>query len=132
MRAALAIALGLAATGAACGGDDPDPTPKPVSGEVTVVLATPFVGQDGGMVLRVIGSIDTVTAVGGHQVSSVRQGNLTRVVVTGNIEAGDLIRIKVPDLSQLGGYAAFVEQAAARNSYVLLDVSGYGLTFRAP
>ncbi len=130
MRATLAIALGLAA--AACGGDAPDPTPKPVSGEVTVVLATPFVGQDGGMVIRVSGPVDTVTALGGYQVSSIRQDDLTRVVVTGNIGAGDLIRIKVPDLSQLGSYAAFVEQAAARNTYVLLDVSGYGLTFRAP
>ena len=132
MRAALAMAMGLVTVVAACGGDDPDPTPKPVSGEVTVVLTTPFAGQDGGMVLRVIGVVDTVTALGGHKVSSIRQGNLTRVVVTGNIEAGDLIRIKVPDLSQLGGYAAFVEQAAARNSYALLDVSGYALTFRAP
>ena len=34
---------------AACGGDSPIPLPKPVSGEFTVSLATPFVGQDGGL-----------------------------------------------------------------------------------
>ncbi|HEX9164314.1 MAG TPA: hypothetical protein VF862_00270 [Gemmatimonadales bacterium] len=132
MRSSLAIVLACVAALAACGDDGPDPQPKPVAGEVTMVLATPFVGQDGGMVVRVIGAVDTITALGGHALSFVRQGNITRVVVTGNLEAGDLLRIKVPDLSQVGAYSAFVEQAAARNSYVLLDVSGYGLTLRGP
>jgi hypothetical protein len=131
MRASL-LTLVAAVGLAACGGDEPTPEPKPVAGEVTVVLATPFAGQDGGMVVRVIGPVDTITAVGSYQVSFVRQGNISRAVVTGNIEAGDLLRVRVPDLAQVSGYAAFVEQAAARDTYALLDVSGYALTLRSP
>lgn len=132
MRALRLLGAGAVVLMAACGGDGGDPLPKPVSGEFTVSLATPFVGQDGGMIVRVIGPIDTVTAVNGYKVSFTRQGNILRAVVTGNIEAGDLLRVKVPDVSQVNAYTAFVEQAAARSTYALLDVSGYSLTLRAP
>lgn len=126
------VPLAGALLAGACGGDSPDPTPKPAAGEVLVVLATPFVGEDGAMVVRIIGPVDTVLAAGGYAVASSRTGNISRAVVTGNIEAGNLLRIRVPDVGNLSGYSAFVEQAASRASYALLDVSGYRLELRKP
>lgn len=121
---------------AACGGGDGDGNggggTKPVAGELTFTLSTPFVGMDGALLVRVVGQIDTITVLGGHRLSFSRGGNLTRAVVAGNIEAGDLIRIRVPDVSLASSYSAFVEQAAARGTYVLLDPSEYRLTLRTP
>lgn len=131
MRPVLAMAVGLLA---ACGGDDGGGGggPKPVAGELTFTLSTPFVGQDGGLLVRVVGQIDTITVLGGHKMSFSRSGTLTRAVITGNIEAGDLLRVRVPDVSLAASYGAFVEQAAARGTYVLLDPSEYRLTLRTP
>jgi hypothetical protein len=117
---------------AGCGGDSPDPQPKPVAGDLVVSLVTPFPGQDGGMVIRMVGPIESVTGLGGYVVSSAVQGNVTRTVVTGNIVAGDLLRIRVPDVAQNGLYTVFVEQAASRTTYALFDVSGYQLLLRRP
>lgn len=126
--------LALLAVLAACGGGDTGGggPPKPVAGELTFTLSTPFAGQDGAVLIRVVGQIDTITVLGGHRLSFSRSGTLTRAVILGNIEAGDLIRVRVPDVALASGYSAFVEQAAARSSFVLLDPSEYRLTLRTP
>lgn len=129
------LGLVLASLLAACGGGDGGGGgggTKPVAGELTFTLSTPFVGQDGGLLVRVVGQIDTITVLGGHKLSFSRSGTLTRAVITGSIEAGDLIRIRVPDVSLASSYGAFVEQAAARGTFALLDPSEYRLTLRTP
>lgn len=131
MRTRLGVLLLLAL--AACGGtEDGGGGTKPVAGELTFTLSTPFVGQDGALLIRVVGQIDTITVLGGHKMAFSRTGTLTRAVITGTIEAGDLVRIRVPDVSLAANYGAFVEQAAARSSYILLDPSEYRLTLRTP
>jgi hypothetical protein len=73
-----------------------------------------------------------VTAAGSYRVSYATQGNITRVVVTGDITSGSLVRIKVPDVSQSASYSAIVEQAASRENYALFSTSGYELSIRRP
>ncbi len=129
-RSAAALALGLVLL-LGCGPDDPDPTPKPVAGELVLSLTSPN-PNDGALIVRVIGTLTDVTPVGNYRVSFSTQGNLTRVIVTGDVASGDLLRIKVPDVTQVRAYSASVEQAAARDSYALFSTSGYTLTLRAP
>lgn len=116
---------------AACGGDEPDPTPKPVAGELVIGLVSPN-ATDGALVVRVIGTLTDVTPAGNYRVSFSTQGNITRAIVTGDIGSGDLLRIKVPDVTQASTYSASVEQAAARDTYALFSTAGYALTIRSP
>jgi hypothetical protein len=53
-----------------------------------------------------------------------------RVIVSGTIGDGDLLQFTVPDVSRLATYAVIVEQAAARETYALLDAGGYNVTLR--
>jgi hypothetical protein len=115
---------------AACG-DRTDPTPKPVAGELVVKLTSPN-ATDGALIVRVVGPVTDVTPVGSYRVSFTTQGNMTRAIITGDIVSGDLLRIKVPDVSALDGYFASVEQAASRIDYALFSTSGYLLSVRAP
>ena len=131
-RASLLAALLVAVVGTACGGGDGGGGPtKPVAGELMVRLTSPN-ATDGALIVRVVGPVSSVTPVGTYTVSTAIQGNITRVIVTGNIVSGDLLRVKVPDVNQVLSYSANVEQAASRVDYALLSVSNYSLAIRIP
>lgn len=123
-RRALVLLISFAA---ACGGDPPIP---PRDGTAIIRLFTPNT-QDGALLIRITGEVESVSsAAAGLTVASSRQGNITRVIVTGDIGEGDIIEFRVPDTDLLASYTAFVEQAASRVDYALLDPSTYLLVIR--
>ena len=129
-RASLLAVLVAAVVGTACGGGDGGPV-KPVAGELVVRLTSPN-ATDGALIVRVVGPVTAVTPVGAYAISQVTQGTITRVIVTGDIVSGDLLRVKVPDVNQVLSYLANVEQAASRIDYALFSVSNYSLAIRIP
>jgi hypothetical protein len=117
----LAALLGVTACG---GGSD---LSAPLSGPLDLVLQTP--ADDDGIVLveLVGGTVDSVTALGYRtEASSVGTAPL-RIVVSGALEDGKLVRIWVPDRTRASDYTASVVEAAARGTYLLQDVAEYGI-----
>ena len=118
----LAAAIGLLA---ACGeGAEPSR-----AGVLTVALVEAT--NDAGALLLTIsgGTVESVRAAGGQQVSySTPAAGTTRVVVLGALQTGDLLKIQVPDTSQVADYTARIDQVADKVTFVLLDPSGYSLS----
>ena len=128
VRARVFIAGVILVAGAACGGEPMGNRPTP--GNLTVVLASPG-SSDGAVLLLVTGGpVESVSPAGSYQVASAAVGTSTRrVVVTGDIGAGDLIKLRVPDVNSTS-YLVQVEQVADRNSFALLDATAYTATVR--
>lgn len=84
----------------------------------------------GAMVLTISGgAVETVSSVGGQVVSfSTPFPTTTRVVVFGPFGTGDLLRIRVPDVSQATGYVVRAEQVAHTESFALLDPTQHTFT----
>jgi hypothetical protein len=115
---------------AACGADAP-PIPQPVAGDLTMALTTPN-SQDGALLLRIVGelAVQDVTPLGNYRVSFHTQAGVTRVIITGDLAGGDILKFRVPDIGKASSYTAYVEQAASRTTYALLETSSYFLTVR--
>ncbi len=120
--------LAVAVAVMACGGEPTDP-PGPTSGVVVAALGTPN-DRDGGVVVRIIGEHSLMKAAGAYRLATGTSGATTRAVVSGTIVDGDLLEFTIPDVSKLATYVVVVEQAAARDTYALLDPSGYNVTLR--
>lgn len=105
------------------------PTDDGSPGDLIAALSTTN-ATDGALLIRITGPVSQVAAVGGHRLSAATAAGTTRVVITGDIAAGDLLRITVPDTRDISSYSVVVEQAAERESYTLFDVSGYSITVR--
>lgn len=118
---------GLGLLSAACG-KKPGPS-EPVSGTLTVSYVGPS-QTDGALLLTISGKVTSVSASGGYQVASAPAGaTATRVVVTGDLVAGDILKLSVPDIS-VSGYTAHVDAAADRSTFALNDVTAYSATIR--
>ncbi len=126
MRRLLIATLLIAA---ACGGKEPGPV-EPVAGDLTIAYAGP--GQnDGAILLVVTGAVTAVTTTGGYTVASASLGpTSTRVVVTGNLVAGDLFKVSVADVAKVSSYGVQVEAVADRTSFALGDPGSYSATIR--
>jgi hypothetical protein len=113
----------------ACGGTTEPPGPQ--AGTVIAALHSPN-GQDGALVVRIIGDQTALKASGSYRMDTGTQipGTTTRVIISGQIADGDLLEFHVTDISKVATYVVTVEQAAARNTYALLDPSGYNITLR--
>ena len=121
-RVGVLALLGLAACG---GGSDLSP---PLSGPLDLVLHTPA-GDDGIVLVEIAGgAVDSVTALGYRTEPSADGTRPVRVVVSGALANGKLVRIWVPDRSRASDYSATVVEAAARNSYALREGSEYRIT----
>ncbi len=127
-RRLTAIVAGLVVA-AGCGGNGPPP--GPVGGEMTISLTAGH-NRTGAILLQLNGPVIDITGLNGYRVSSAPIGltGSTRVVVTGAIVSGDMLRVRIPDVALLPAYTMFIEQAAARDDFSLLDPGGYGLTRR--
>jgi hypothetical protein len=124
--------LVAAALGTGCGGgkDGDGGSTAPTGGLLTVTLATPN-ADDGAVLLTVTGGgVEAVeSAVAGYQVfSSPTASGTTHLIVTGDIVAGPLVRLRVPDVGVAASYAATVTQAAARATFAQQATDGYTLT----
>ncbi|MEO8452341.1 MAG: hypothetical protein ABI647_21295, partial [Gemmatimonadota bacterium] len=76
------------------------------------------------------GTVQDVTPVGSYKVSFATVAGVTRAVVTGNLTSGDLVRVKVPDISLAGTYVARVDAAADRTTFALNEPTLYSATVR--
>jgi hypothetical protein len=115
---------------AACG--DSGPTPSGAGDLLVSYHASP--AEAGAMVLVISGGpVETVSAVGNQTVSFARPyPTTTRVVVIGEATTGDLLRIRVPDVSQVTSYTVRAEQVADKTTFALLDPSRHTFSVHRP
>lgn len=116
MRISFFVVLALAGAGlSACGGGDKSgPSAEP--GLLTVTL-TNAASAPGAIMFTVSGgTIDAVTASGYTTYQTSLSATSRRVLLTGNITAGDLLQIQVPDVNKASSYVATVQQVSARST----------------
>jgi hypothetical protein len=99
------------------------------AGELTVSFYQ-STGDAGALLLTVSGGpVQDVSAVGSDQVSFASAGaNTTRIVVTGTLGTGELLRLRVPDVALVAQYSVRVDQVAHKATFALLDPARYTLT----
>ena len=93
------VPLALLSLAAACGDGGPTGPAGPVPGVLKIALTTPN-ADDGALLFTVSGGrISTVdAAAAGYQIYTAQPDTLTtRILVTGDIGAGEVVRIHVPD-----------------------------------
>lgn len=122
-RAMLPFAL---LTGLACGGDSSGPS-GPTPGQLTIQLNTSSTNVGALMFLIRGGPVDSVSSSYSSYDAEAAGGN-HRTIVTGNIAAGPVAIIHVPDTREAGSYSATVEQAATRQTYGLQSATGFTMT----
>lgn len=125
-----ALALGGAAL-TACGGKDGG-GPTPEAGLLTVTL-TSAASAPGAILFTVSGGkIDAVTASGYTTYQTQLSSSSRRILLTGNIAAGTLVQIQVPDINKASSYSAVVQQVSARSTdpvpYAQESVGGFVVT----
>lgn len=85
--------------------------------------------SDGALVIVVSGgAVTSVGAPASYQVASNADGEGTHIMVVGNLVAGPIATIVVPDLTRASAYVVTVMQAADRSSFALLDAARYHVT----
>lgn len=131
MRARLVCAVAAMALGLGCGGENGG-TPPQVRGDLT--LSHIVSGSDLGAVLLTIsgGEVEAVTAIpAGVTVSFATQSpGITRVVVSGTLASGDLLKVRVPDVNAVDGYVVRIDQVAHAETFALLDPAASSFTIR--
>ncbi|HJR18045.1 MAG TPA: hypothetical protein VJ808_14435 [Gemmatimonadales bacterium] len=100
----------------------------PTAGILNVTLASPH-SDDGAVLLQLSGGpVDSIESIG-YPVYSARMGpDAVKLIVTGNLAAGAIARIHVPDLRQASRYNARLDQVAARVTYAQHDPAEHSVT----
>ena len=118
------VTLALALS--ACGGEGQNPTQ---SGDLFVSYFQS--GPQAGAFLLTItgGTVENITGLGGQQVSFTSPfAGTTKVVVAGTITNGDLLRLRVSDVTKVADYTVHIEQVADNTTFALIDPSRYSFT----
>lgn len=123
-RPRLLIAAAVALALAGCGKSD---ATGPVAGLLTVTLSTSTPNTGALMFTVSGGQIDGVNAAGYQTYQTTLSTSSRRIILTGNIAAGTVVQLQVPDIAKASNYTARVEQAADRTTYQPLT-GGYSLT----
>ena len=113
-------------TAAGCGDGGPPPSP---AGDLTISYFQG--GPRAGAILFTIsgGPVEQVTAENSELVSFASPvPGTTRVVVTGDLGTGTLLRVRVPDVSLVASYTIRVDQVADRITFSLIDPGAHTLT----
>ena len=122
------LPLVLLALASACGDGGPTEPAGPVPGVLKIALATPN-ADDGALLFTVSGGrVSTVDAATGYQIYTAQPDTMTtRILVTGDIAAGEVVRIQVPDTRSAAAYHATIAQAASRTTFAQRALAGYAL-----
>jgi hypothetical protein len=100
----------------------------PTSGILNVQLSS-LRGDDGAVLFTITGGpVESVEGVSGIVHTAQIDANTLRVVITGNLGAGAIARVRIADLTQASRYSAAVNQVAARSTYVQRDPRQYSIT----
>jgi len=114
-----------------CGGADPSGPPEqlPEPGELRVSLAgSPSAGA---VVLTLTGpGIGTLAPGGGATLYHDLSGGTLHAVVVGTSLSGEILRFPAPDVRQVGGYQAVLQQVAGTDNQPL-DVGDFSVTVSA-
>ncbi|HET9294517.1 MAG TPA: hypothetical protein VFO06_09510 [Gemmatimonadales bacterium] len=123
-RLASLVLVGLAGLG--CGGDGGGPS-GPEPGVLRVTLVTPN-ADDGAIMLEMTGNVDSIEAATPYEMFMARPtAGMTRVILTGDLTDGLLLRVHVPDVTTEAPPGIQILQVAARDSYLQRPLGGYGL-----
>jgi len=108
-------------------GDSTTPMPALITGPGWLPLQLETSATDAGGVLVTIrgGAVDSVRSAV-HDVFSKRVGPLMKVAIIGDLTAGVIAEIFVPDTERASNYSASVDQAAGR-TLEQRDVADYGV-----
>ena len=122
----IASLLLIAVAGLGCGEEAGSPG-EPEPGVLRVSLATPN-GDDGAIMLEMTGAVDSIEAAGSYALFVARPtAEITRLIVTGALADGLLLRIHVPDVGAQALLGIRILQVAARGTYLQRPLGGYGL-----
>ncbi|PYO85748.1 MAG: hypothetical protein DMD68_02800 [Gemmatimonadetes bacterium] len=122
------LATALVAVSLGCGSN---PTAPATAGPIVASLVTPHT-DDGALLVTVTGpGMSTVQAAGSGSVVFWRLVSATevRVLVVGNLGAGPLFSMDVPDARKASEYASAVLEVASRADAILPTTAGYAVTF---
>lgn len=111
---------------AGCGGDG---TPPSQAGDLTVSYFQG--GPAAGALLATIsgGPVESVTPEHNEKVAFASPApGVTRVVVTGDLATGIILRVRVPDVSRVSDYRVSIEQVADKVTFSLIDPASHTLT----
>lgn len=101
------------------------PNTGPTAGTLDLQLSTPY-ADDGAVLLTVSGGpVDSVEAAGSRVYLSRPDEATLLLIVAGDLHAGTIGRLHIPDTRQAPGYTVVVSQVAARSSYTQRDPSQY-------
>ncbi|MDH4131128.1 MAG: hypothetical protein OEW17_00735 [Gemmatimonadota bacterium] len=126
------LAASILLAGMACGDGGSGPSPGG-AGSVDLVLTTPYT-DDGGLLIAVTGAGVTGVSSSGYEISFTSPTDTgVTLLIRGDLKAGAVARLTVPDKGRLGRYRATVLQAAARGpGYQRRDPDGYEILLAAP
>ena len=121
--------IGLITLLVSCGGDG-GPPPSPAGD----LIVTYFQGGPavGAMLLTIEGGVvQAVTARSGQALTvsyATPSAGVTKVIVTGTIATGDILNVRVPDVTLSTGYTVRVNQVADNLTFSLIDPLLHNLT----
>ena len=125
-----AAVVAIGSCGDATGPGEPDvPTP----GELRVQLASPA-GRDGAVLLAITGPAAPTEVAGtqaGVLVHARAVGGGWTVALFGAVSAGEVLRLRVPDVRAAGAYQATVREVAGEDNALREDLGAYRLTITA-
>ena len=100
----------------------------PQPGTLSVQLQTPNSGADGAMLFTLSGptTVTNVRASTGDTLWTTDfSATTTKVVLTGSIGSGVILRFDVPDVNQYGQYLASISQVAKSSDYSMRSLTNY-------
>lgn len=109
-----------------CGSDGSGPS-GPTPGNLTIQLNTGATNVGAVRFLIRGGPVSGVTSTHSSFDSPASGGN-HRIVVLGDLTAGTVATISVPDTRQAASYSATVEEVATRQTYALQNVGGFTMS----
>jgi hypothetical protein len=123
-RSVLGIGVALVALHTGCSGGSTEPTP----GTLNVGFSSP--NDDDGAVLFTIsgGPVESVEGLGPAAYSAKHGSNTIQVIIVGDLNAGTIARIRIPDRGQVSQYSVSVDQVASRGSHLERDPTAYRMS----